>query len=235
MSWYAVGALVVSTALKYNQERQIAKKADRVATNAILQQQRKRDEAAQALKNTTDQLKDSTAAQKTDQAKASYLSDLSSGRQLSTQPATTGALSTAYQQAAGAANDATTARAANDAGLMAITDSAGLQRQAEGNVVGQLGINLSGLGMQSRDAAALGQLKLNGVRGNPWTQLLADGLQAYGSAKLGSSLGTTGTTSSYQNALGSNAGNVLTGDTYTGPGSTSTDYTANIRRLYGNL
>lgn len=232
MSWYAVGALVISTALKYNQERQVAKHQDKIATNAILQQQRKRDEAAQALKNTTDQLQQSNATQTTAQAKGQYLSDLASGKPLSNQPATTGALSDAYRQAAGAANDTTAARAANDAGLMAITDSAGLQRRAEGNTVGQLGINLSGLGMQSRDAAALGQLQLNGVQANPWVSLLSDGLQAYGSSSLGSRTGTTGTT---VKPVSTNSGNTLLGDTYTGPQSTSTDYTANIKRLYGNL
>lgn len=235
MSWFAVGAAVVGTALTYANQRSVAKKQDKINTNAILQQQKNREDAAAALKNTTDQLKQSNAGASTAAAKTQYLSDLSSGKALSTQPATTGALSDAYRQAAGAANDATQAKAVNDAGLMAITDSAGLQRQAEGNTVGQLGINLSGIGMQGRDLNAVNQLKLGGVAANPWTSLLAQGLSAYGSAGLaGRGAGVT-PVSTGTNALGGNAGSVLAGDTYTGPGSTSSDYTANIKRLYGNL
>lgn len=236
MSWFAVGAAVIGTALTYNNQRQIAKKQDKIATNAILAQQRNRQASADALKATTDQLGKSNAGAATATAKGQYLSDLNSGKPLSSQPATTGALSEAYRQAAGAANDATTARAVNDAGLMAITDSAGLQRTAEGNTVGQLGINLSGIGMDGRDAQARSQLALRGVTGNPWTQLLAQGLTAYGSAGLSGRAGaSSGAPTSSAGSLGSNSGNTFAGDTYTGPQSTSADYTANIKRLYGNI
>lgn len=235
MSWFYVGATVVATALTYTQQRSVAKKQDKINTQAILAQQKNREQSADALKATTDQLKQSNAGAATAQAKTQYLSDLSSGKPLSTQPATTGALSDAYRQAAGAANDAESTRAANDAGLMAITDSAGLQRQAEGNTVGRLGINLSGIGMQGRDINAQNQLKLQGVSANPWVSLLASGLSSYGSAGLAGRGAQVTPQSTGTNALGGNAGNVLAGDTYTGPGSTSSDYTSNIKRLYGNI
>jgi len=231
-------ATLISAGIQQKNQKQQLQRQDNALAAGIARSRAAESQNAADVQNTARAIKNSDMQDQVHNATQKYLSDLQSGGKLGTvqtgqvAPAT-GALSAAYQQAAGAANDATTAQATKTAGLLGITDAAGLQRTSEGNLITSLGNRVAGVNMAGGDALAQARLKAQGIQQNPWMNLLAAGLSSAasaGGAKAGAGGASTGTDTSQ--ALGQ-GGSVLAGDNYTGPGSFSTDYTSNLKKIYG--
>jgi hypothetical protein len=79
----------------------------------------------------------------------------------------------AYQEAAGAAATQATNYGDLISGLMARMDAPDLQRQAEANAYGNLGMDLDVIGANVRNNQFLTGLRVNGIRRNPWIDIAA--------------------------------------------------------------
>lgn len=235
MTWVAVGAMVAAAALSAYNANNTARKQDRAVSQGILaRMQATRDQSA-AMQKTLASLRDSNAKPAVQAANASYLKTLASAGPMGTQPATVGAQSEAYRQAAGAASDASANQAKTTAGLMAVTDAPAIQRQGEGMQIGQLTAALQRMGIHADDASNEAMLKAKGVRPNPWIDLASAALRGYAAGAAGGGGGATTSASEVQSpsSAGYYSGGDFTTGNYTGPGSMSTNYAGNVRNLYG--
>lgn len=241
MSWYGVAAAVVAAVGTAVQQNQVARRQDRAISQGILQRMNATRDQSSALQKSLAQLRESNAKQAVDQAKGGYLAALSHNPTMGTQPAQVGAVSDAYRQAAGAAANDSNALADKTAGLMAITDAPGIQRQAEANQIGRLQANLTGIGINANDQTAEAQLRARGVRANPWIGLATAALSAYAGGKAsgaGAAAGAAG--QDYSGMAGGQYNNggdqYLTGQPSIGAGDGfsgfSNAYSRNANRLY---
>lgn len=236
MTW-AVTAMVAAAALTAYNTKETARKQDRAVSQGILARMQSTRDQSDAMQKTLAQLRDSNAQPAVAQANTDYLRALGAPRPGGTasQPATVGAMSDAYRQAAGAAANDSTALADKTAGLMALTDAPGIQRQGESAQIGQLSAALGRIGISANDATNLAQLKARGIRPNPWIGLAASALSAYGSGAAGAagSAGSTGSTNSYSLAgYGGNGGGGA--QSYLGDGSLNGTYNQNAGSLFGS-
>jgi len=240
---YTIAAIatVVAAGVQQQNQKNAARKQDQIITNGIINRQKMQAAESDRIQAAARQLQDSNAAPSAAKATTQYLSDLQSGKPLATvgQVApSTGVLSTAYQQAAGAANAKNASDATTNAGLFGLQDAIGLQRQNEQKTINGLSTSLNGLNSQANDQTSLAELRARGVAPNPYVSLAASALGAAGQAYGGKIAAGTGTaTPTSTSTLGYQDGSVLGGTAanYTGPQSVSTDYMSNIRRLYGNV
>lgn len=235
MTW-AVTAMVAAAALTAYNTKETARKQDRAVSKGILARMQSTREQSDAMQKTLAQLRDSNAQPAVAQANTDYLRALAAPRPggAASQPATVGALSDAYRTAAGAAANDSTALADKTAGLMALTDAPGIQRQGESAQIGQLSAALGRIGISANDATNMAQLKARGIRPNPWIGLAASALSAYGSgAAAGAGGGGTGSTNSYSLAgYGGNGGGGA--QSYLGAGSLNGTYNQNAGSLFGS-
>lgn len=234
MSW-AITAMVAAAALTAYNQKETARKQDRAVSKGILERMNATRDQSTAIQKALADMRGSNAKEAVAQRQGDYLKELSTARPMGSQPAQVGAASDAYREAAGAADAASTAQADKTAGLMAVTDAPGIQRQGEGVRIGQLSALLGQMGIGARDASNQAMMKAQGIRPNPWIGLAAAALSAYGSGRAGST-GATSSSSSVQSPSSTGyyqGGSFAGGGNYTGPGSTSTDYTSNVRNLYG--
>lgn len=235
MAWLAGTIALVGAALAAKNQNDAVKRQDRAVSAGILQRMAATRDQSAAIQKALANLRASNDAPQVAQGNQDYLHELATAQPMGSQPAQVGALSDAYRQAAGAADASSKATADKTAGLMAITDAPALQRQGEAVQIGRLGSDLNGIGIAANDQTNQARLKAAGIRPNPWIGLVAQGMQAYGNARLASAGGggsaqpsSSGSTDTYW-GNGSSFG----GGNYTGPGSMSTDYTSNVRNLYG--
>lgn len=237
MSWIAVGSMVAAAALTAYNSNHTAKKQDQAVSQGILARMQATREQSDAMQKTLASLRDSNAQPAVTAANQGYLKQLAAPRPGGTnnQPATVGAMSDAYRQASGAAANDSTALADKTAGLMALTDAPGIQRQGESAQIGQLSAALGRIGISANDATNLAQLKARGITPNPWIGLAASALSAYGSGAAGAagSAGSTGSTNSYSLAgYGGNGGGGA--QSYLGSGSLNGTYNQNAGSLFGS-
>ena len=233
MTW-AVTAMVAAAALTAYNEKETARKQDRAVSQGILQRMQATREQSTAIQQALADLRGSNAKEAVTQRTGDYLKALATAKPMGSQPAQVGAMSDAYRMAAGAADAASADQANTTAGLMAVTDAPGLQRMGEGNRIGLLAARLGEMGIAANDATNQSMLKARGIRPNPWIGLAAAALSAYGGSRAGNPSSTS--SSSVQSPSSSGyfeGGSFAGGGNYTGPGSTSTDYTSNVRNLYG--
>lgn len=235
MAWLAGTIALVGAALEAKNQSDAIKQQDRATAAGILQRMQANRDKSAAIQKALANLRQSSDQPAVAQGNQDYLRALQSAQPMGNQPAQVGALSDAYRQAAGAADASSKALADKTAGLMAITDAPALQRQGEGVAIGRLGSTLAGIDSNANDLTNQTRLKVAGIRANPWINLVAAGMKAYGTGALaggginpGSSASAGGGASGYWGN-----GSALTGGNYTGPGSLSTDYTSNVRNLYG--
>lgn len=232
MAWIAGLVALALSAYEYSDKQKTLRKQNDITTNAIIQRNRTRDEEAAAIKAASDKIGQNNAQKPIAAATQSYLSDLQNANPNSTQQApATGAMSQAYQQAAGAANADVANKAKTAAGLMAITDAPGVQRQGEQSLIGQLGLNLSGINIGANDATNLAQMRARGVQDNPWIALAAAAARSYAGGKAGSGGGSSGSSSGLGGYGGSGGGGT---QSYIGAGSLDGSWNQNANGLWGD-
>lgn len=198
MSWYAVGALVLSTVYKVTSDQQIAKKQDsalaqQIRTDSAHQQDA--DSAVADLINKTGQSNDQGQQQ-------SLLGKFTQQIQDARGNATSGLNQAGNVSDAYKASGANAALGITDYGnkvadLTSRIDAPNLQRQDEQADRLRFSSTLGGI---SRDAAGddfLAKLRLQRIKANPYGMAAADALGSYGGAKLsgagyGSAPKTTG-------------------------------------------
>ena len=173
MTWVAVAlTLFAAGASAYNTNR-TAKKQDAAAARGIRQQAENQRQANARLNKTLEFAEKSKPDDARNRIRQQYQQAM-----MSQQPKALAGLqgpagSAAYQQAAGAAQTQATNYGDLISGLMARMDAPDLQRQAEANAYGNLGMDLDVVGGNVRNDQFLTNLRVNGIRRNPWIDIAA--------------------------------------------------------------
>lgn len=182
MSWVAVAlALVSAGATAYNTNR-TAKKQDAAAARGIRQQAENQRQANAKLNKTlefAEKSKPEEARKRTQQQYQQALRAQAPAALQGLQRSTGGA---AFNDAAGAAQTQATNYGDLISNLMARMDAPDLQRQAEANAYGNLGMDLDVIGGNVRGDQFLNNLRVGSIRRNPWIDA---GAQVAGGAAQG--------------------------------------------------
>lgn len=189
MSWYAVGALVVSTVYKVHSDQQVAKKQD----SALAQQIRTDSAHQQDADSAVADLINKTAGSTDTGAQQSLLGKFTQQIQDARGNATgglnqVGNVSDAYKASGADAALGITDYGNKVADLTSRIDAPTLQRQDEQADRLRFSSTLGGI---SRDAAGddfLAKLRLQRIQANPYGMAAADALGSYGGAKLSGNL-----------------------------------------------
>lgn len=161
-----------SAGLNYYNERQVGKKQDQVLANQIAQQGRRQSEADQAVSDAMRERALSTSEQDRSGAANQYLQQVRAAQANATRGlGQVGAVSNAYQQSANDAALGIGDYANTTANLMARIDAPLQQRQREGQADARLSMDLDDVARRNRSDDYLAQLRLRGVKRNPWIDL----------------------------------------------------------------
>lgn len=189
MSWYAVGALVVSTIYKVHSDQQVAKKQDSALAQQIRADsahQQDADSAVADLINKTGQSNDQGQQQS---LLGKFTQQIQDARGNATGGLNqVGNVSDAYKDSGADAALGITDYGKKVADLTSRIDAPNLQRQDEQADRLRFSSTLGGI---SRDAAGddfLAKLRLQRIQPNPYGMAAADALGAYGGAKLSGSM-----------------------------------------------
>jgi len=208
-------ALLIGTALAaggqaYNTDR-TEKKQDAALADSIRNQSKLQREADKKVNDQVAGLEGDTSADEEAGRMESYMDMLRTGRpgmQAGLAP-TVG--SSAFQLDARDAGEDVAAEARDTASLMSRIDAAGLQRQGEAFGYGNLATDIGLLGRQSSGQAFMDDLRMKGIRRNPWIDAASQVAGGYASAA----------------GAGGGGGNTVTGKgqfsglTYTAPSTRS--------------
>jgi len=168
-AWTAAALAVVAAGTQYYNTQQVAKKQD----NQLAQTLRQQGMLQQKANANTQDLINKTAASNDTGAKANLLSQFM--QQMQQQSGNTkaglnqvGNVSSAYTKAANDASSGISAYGGNQAGLLSSIDAPAVQRQAEAAQQLQYGTDINAIKHQSSALDFLNQMKLRGIRANPW-------------------------------------------------------------------
>jgi hypothetical protein len=211
-----------AAASAYNTQR-TAKKQDRALANKIRTQSRKQQEADSRVNAELDQMGRSSPAQDRAAALAEYVNQVRAnagrGTALGSQ---LGNVSNAYAKAADDAAMGVASDTSELAGLMATQDGVTRQRDREGRAMANLGTDLGLVRREADGLAYLDDLRINGIRRNPWIDAasqalsgLAGGMGAGAGRAAGSASASAATRAGLGNVAGIGAG--LAGGTRYGP------------------
>ena len=175
-----IGLLLASAAANHYNNQQVAKKQDNILAGQIRQQGVRQQEADQAIANVMQQRASQGAEGERGAIGGQYLDQVRAAQANAQRGlGQVGAVSRAYQQDANDAALGIGDYGAKTAGLMARIDAPTQQRQREGISDARVAMDLDQIGRRSRADDYLAQLRLQGVRRNPWVDL-ASGLMGMG-------------------------------------------------------
>lgn len=204
-AWVPMVIAAVGAGASYYNTQQTAKRQDNALADQIRAQGQRQREADSLVQDAILQQQGSTP----DEARKASLDQYLGQLQRTQGDATAGlgqigAVSDRFgQDAAGAAGDIA-ATGQRTADIMSRIDAPLLQRQNEGISFGRLGSELGRVGMLSESDRYLGDIRMRGIRRNPWIDAAAAGAQGYAGAMGGAgSSAPTGATGSTAFGYGS--------------------------------
>lgn len=188
---YAIATVGAGTAA-YETDR-TAKKQDRAAALGIRQQAERQRQADQRVNRELQQIKQSDAEAERAAANEQFVQQLQRNRAVAggALPNVAGA-SDRFAQDLEKSTEDSDSMAERVAALMARIDAPTLQRQREGRAMGRLATDLGQIARLSAGDDFLAQLRLRGIRENPWVMAGASIAQGAGSSMASSGYGTTG-------------------------------------------
>ncbi len=208
MAYVAIGLALAAAAGNYYNQQQVANKQDSTLAASLRQQgMLQQQQGAKA-----NQLIQKTAASNPTQAKQDLLGQFTQAMQQNKGRATNtlgqvGNVSSAYTKAANDAASGIASYGNDQAGLLSSIDAPGLQRQAEAENLQKYATDLNQTKAQSASDQFLTQMRLNGIKPNPWIGGVTDAMRSYALAKAGSGgSGGTGTALSTTDGSGPASG-----------------------------
>lgn len=193
-AWVAAGiAALVSAGAGYENNRQVAKKQD----NTLAAQLRRQGELQQQANQKTSQLIQKTAGSDDASAKSgllqSYLQEMqqkSAGTNAGLKQV--GNVSSAFTKAANDAALGVSQYGNTRANLVSAIDAPGLQRQGEAADLMQYGTDVGGIKQQSAADEFLANIRLRGIKANPWLTALQSAAGSYAKSRGGSTGSSSG-------------------------------------------
>lgn len=207
---WVVGALSVASAgTSYYNTEKTADRQDAALADSIINQSRKQREADARVGEEVQKLEGSTAADERAERLAQYMDVVGRNRDSLQAGLVPGVGSDRFQADAQGSAAAAESYAGKMADLMARVDAGSLQRQREGFGYGRLATDLSRVAREASGQSFLDELRLRGIRRNPWLDAAAAGMSgaagAMGSGASGANAANTGqgVTASGYRGLGS--------------------------------
>lgn len=185
MSWYATAALVISSAVQYENSEQTARRQDNQAATSILNQSRIQKSADTKVNDAVQELQGSNAADERQTRLDDYMGTLRRNRVATEEGLSPNVGSAAFKSDAGNAAAGVHDYAARTAGLLSRIDAPQLQRQGEAFGYGNLATDIQGIGRQSQGQSYIDQLRQNAIRRNAEMDLAAGVIGAAGGAMAG--------------------------------------------------
>ncbi len=164
----ALAAAAGGAGLNYANTTRTANRQDRELAGTIRKQGENQRKADAKVNEQVDKLEGSRSADEKAKRMAEYFTTLTRGRKNIEAGLDGAAGGAAFQDAAAGARKDVADYAGESAGLMAGIDAAGLQRMGEGFDFGRLGTDLDLVRRQSQGEQFLSDLRLRGIRRNPW-------------------------------------------------------------------
>lgn len=192
MAWIAGIAALVAAAGTYENNQQVAHKQDNNAAAALRQQGLLQQQANQR----TSQLINKTAASNDVAPKSALLQQFTDALRAKQGNATSGLnqagnVSSAFTKDALDASSGISQFGANRAGILSSIDAPGLQRQGEAADLMRYGTDVGQIQRQSQADEFLSNMRMRGIRANPWLTALSSAAGAY--AKTGGGGAASGT------------------------------------------
>jgi hypothetical protein len=160
-------AAAAAGASAYNTQ-QTAKRQDSAAAEGIRRQSENQRRATANVNKTVEQVGKSSAEPDRMQAREQFLTAIRQRSAQARQGLGPTGLSSAYDQLAGSEAANAEQYALGQAGNLATIEGATRQRQREGNAFGDLGMNLDAMSGDVRGDQFLTDLRVRGIRRNPW-------------------------------------------------------------------
>lgn len=198
----ALAAAAAAAGVNYYNTQRAAKKAD----TALAQGIREKSAAQRRADARIGDLLTETEASRSGDAAAQTLEGFQTALRGTEGQARAGqalqGLSSEYDAATQAAQGKATDYVQGLARTLSQIDAPGLQRQREGFGVGNLRTNLDVIGREAQGIDFLANLKAQGVRRNPYLDLLSAGLSAYAGGAGGATGAVAGGTTASQGFMG---------------------------------
>lgn len=191
--WVPLVMAAVAGGTTYVNEKNTAKRQD----NQLAANLRQQGQLQQDANKKTGDLIQKTAASNDTGAKSSLLQDFMTQMQQKQGNATrpldqVGNVSGAFTQAANDATLGVSQYGSKNAGLLSSIDAPNLQRRAEATDLSRFGTDLGQIKRQSAADQFLSQMRLQGIRRNPWLSAVSSASSAYASAYDGAAAGGDG-------------------------------------------
>lgn len=167
-----------ASAAQYANTRNVQKRQDNIAADGIRKQAANQREANARLNQTLDTIKGSRPDGARESAQVTYLDQVRRNLARANAGLATQGVSEQYDEMATEAQGDTQGYAARVADLMSRIDAGALQRQQEGNAVGNMRMDFSRIGGNARGDDFLTRLMMGGVRRNAGLDLAAGLLSA---------------------------------------------------------
>lgn len=190
--WVSAAVAIVAATASYENNRQVAHRQD----SELARQLRQQYGLQQQENQQTQQLIQKTAQSSPDKARGllldQFMEKLRAENGNAVRPlAQVGNVSGAYTKAANDAALGVSDYGRTNAGLLSAIDAPSLQRQGEAANLSRFGSALNEVKRQSAADQFLSQMRLQGIRPNPWLTAVADGARAYSMARAGGGGGAT--------------------------------------------
>lgn len=180
-----IASLAAAGGSAYNTQ-QTAKRQDAAAAEGIRRQSENQRRATANVNKTVEQVGKSSAEPDRMQALEQFLTAIRQRAGQARQGMGATGLSSAYDQLAGSEAANAEQYALGQAGNLATIEGATRQRQREGNAFGDLGMNLDAMSGDVRGDQFLTDLRVRGIRRNPWIDAASAAAGGYASGAYGS-------------------------------------------------
>jgi len=173
---------------------QVAQKQDKIAAQGIRQQSVRQREADALVNNTIRQTQESNPEGDRESSMKQYLKQLQLTMGNANGPGQLGGVSDRYKEGTSGAAADIAGYGNKYADIFSRLDAPNLQRQREAISFGRLASDINPIAQASQSDQFLTNMRIQGVRPNPWLQILQGGLAAGASGMSGSSALTKGGT-----------------------------------------
>lgn len=180
----ALAAMAAAAASAYNTNR-TAKKADSIAAQGIRKQGENQRRVNQKLQETLKQTAESNSESERKAANDSYINQVQNKMAAGTAGLAKQGVSQQFDEMAGQAKGQAADYAGTIAGLLSRIDAGAMQRQSEGNLMGDFQFNTGPDASAIQGDAFLNDMALRGVRRNPYIDFAASALNGYASGGAG--------------------------------------------------
>jgi hypothetical protein len=187
--WVPAAIAAVGAGAQAYDTHRVAKRQEEEATTLMKNQQRKQKEADSRINDELGQLQGSGPDEERKAAFEAFMAQLRTNSGAAGGTADIGGASDRFKQDTEQSQADIANYGSNRADTLSRIIAPTRQRQGEGQSIGRMGSDIDGIARDARAREFLDQLRIQGIRTNPWVQGVGGAMQAAGGAMAGGALG----------------------------------------------